>query len=433
MDSEPNVRDKVEVVCGKKKYVGFLMQRPELEDGGYLTLKLESGYNIGLKKSDVSSITVLELFKPAAKNIKSPVSDSSGKPVVSILSTGGTIASKIDYHSGGVSASFTADDLLEAMPELGDIACVRAKSIMNVMSEDMNPKLWVKIGESVVSELNSGAEGVVVTHGTDTMHYSSAALSFMLEGLSKPVVFTGAQRSTDRGSADSFLNLLCSAYMAKSQFAGVFLVMHGGMSDNFCLAHWGTKVRKMHTTRRDAFQSINITPSAKIYSDGKIEGIRGDLPSRGDSKIVLKPVFEEKVVLVRVYPGMDPGIFDYYLDKGVKGIVIEGTALGHVPTKIAETSVIPKIERVISEGVLVGMTTQCIYGTVNPHVYTNLREVSSRGVIYLGDMTSETAYVKMMWVLGNSKNLTEAKNLMSSNLRGEYGSKSLIEEDFTLF
>ncbi len=427
MDSTPKPRDKVKVVCGGKEYVGHMMQRPVLEGDEFLTLKLSSGYDIGLKKSEISSIQVLDEYTPGSKPPQAPSIPNSGKPIVSILSTGGTIASKIDYLSGGVSASFTAGDLLESMPELADVVQIRTESIMNVMSEDMNPKLWVKMAEKVVSELNSGAEGVVVTHGTDTMHYSTAALSFMLEGLSKPVVFTGSQRSTDRGSADSFLNLLCSVHMAKSPYSGVYLVMHGSMDDNFCLAHSGVKVRKMHTTRRDAFQSINASPAAKITPNGKIEPL-GEMPPRSGSKTVLKPKLEENVSLVRVYPGMDPGIFDYHLSMGVKGMVIEGTALGHVPTKIPEKSVIPSIERLVKSGVLVVMTTQCIFGRVNPHVYTNLREVSSRGVVYLEDMTSETAYVKMMWVLGNSRNLADAKTLMSTNLRGEFRPKTPIDE-----
>jgi glutamyl-tRNA(Gln) amidotransferase subunit D len=429
MDTKANPKDKVEVVCDGKKYVGYLMQRPGLDAGGFISLKLESGYDIGLNESKISSINVVEAFLPVSSRASS-TPKSCGGPLVSVLSTGGTIASKIDYASGGVSASFTAGDLLDSMPELSDLAVFRASSVMNVMSEDMNPHLWVKMAEKIVSEIEAGASGVVVLHGTDTMHYSTAAVSFMLGGISKPVVFTGSQRSTDRGSTDSFLNLLCSVHMAKSVFGGVYLVMHGSMSDNFCFAHWGTKVRKMHTTRRDAFKSINTSPAAKILPDGKIEQICGELPKRGDSKPLLRTKLDERVALVKVYPGMDPGVLDYHRGKGVKGVVIEGTALGHVPTKIRENSLLPAIEALLDGGVLVGVTTQCIFGGVNPFVYTNLRELSSRGVLYLGDMISETAYVKMMWALGNSKDLCGAKKLMSSNLCGEYSLKSHPEDNF---
>jgi glutamyl-tRNA(Gln) amidotransferase subunit D len=349
---------------------------------------------------------------------------------VSILSTGGTIASKVDYHTGGVYASFTAEDLLESMPEITGLANIRADSIMNVMSEDMNPRLWVEIAEAVARELNSGADGVVVTHGTDTMHYSTAALSFILRNLSKPVVFTGAQRSTDRGSADSFLNLVCSIAFAKSGFSGVYLVMHGSMSDSYCLAHVGTKVRKMHTTRRDAFQSINTPPAAKISPDGKVEPLLGNLPKRSDSTVTVDSKLEGRVALIKVYPGIDPGIFDYYVERGVRGVVIEGTALGHVPTTMRETSLIPKIERMVGSGVLVAMTTQCLYGRVNPYVYANLREVSSRGVLYCGDMLPETAYVKMMWVLGKARSLEESKSLMLQNIAGEITGRTDVQDEF---
>ncbi|MFH1403872.1 MAG: Glu-tRNA(Gln) amidotransferase subunit GatD [Candidatus Altiarchaeota archaeon] len=422
--------DRVELRLAGRAYTGIVMQRPDLADPGYLTLKLDNGYNIGIKTSEITSLKVLEAVKKPKSTAKPGLKHDASKPVISILSTGGTIASKVDYQTGGVNASFTAEELLEAMPEISNIANIRAKSVMNVMSEDMNPTLWVDLAVSVAEELNSGAEGVVVTHGTDTMHYSTAALSFLLRGLSKPVVFTGAQRSTDRGSADSFLNLLCSVSYATSNVSGVYLVMHGSMSDTHCLAHLGTKVRKMHTTRRDAFQSINSSPLARIHSDGRVEFLSKNTPLRGSSRVTVDSRIEENVALVKAYPGVEPGIFDYLLDNGVKGVVIEGTALGHVPTTIKERSLIPKIEKMVDSGVLVAMTTQCLYGRVNPHVYSNLREVSSRGVVYCEDMLPETAYVKMMWVLGRSKDVEESKALMLQNIAGEITDRTVPFDKF---
>lgn len=422
--------DRIEVKAKGRSYVGQLMPRPKLADPTYLTLKLPSGYNIGIRGGDVESVNLLKKTEKERAGTSADVAFDGSKPNVSILSTGGTIASKVDYQTGGVYASFSARDLLEGMPELSDLANIRAQSIMNVMSEDMNPKLWVDMARAVAGELNSGAEGVVVTHGTDTMHYSTAALSFMLSNLGKPVVFTGAQRSTDRGSADSFLNLLCSVSFAKSDVAGVYLVMHGSMSDSFCYAHLGTKVRKMHTTRRDAFKSINATPVAKIGSDGEVTRLSEDTPRRSDGKVAVDGKIDDRVALVKVYPGLDPGVFDYYLDGGVKGVVIEGTALGHVPTTIKETSLIPKIEALVGSGVLVAMTTQCLYGGVNPHVYSNLRELSSRGVLYCGDMLPETAYVKLMWALGKSERVEGAKKLMLENVAGEFSVTIPPSNDF---
>jgi glutamyl-tRNA(Gln) amidotransferase subunit D len=428
VDAKPG--DKIEVISSGKKYVGILMPRPKLAAGDYITLKLESGYDLGIENSRIESVRVLEVHNPMKHVLAKRSEDDASKPTVSILSTGGTIASKLDYRTGGVSASFSAEDLLESMPELGNLANIRAQSVMNVMSEDMTPARWIEIADSVAKELNSGASGVVVTHGTDTMAYTSAALSFLLRGLGKPVVLTGAQRSTDRGSADSYLNLVCSVIFARSNHSGVYIVMHGSMADTFCLAHVGTKVRKMHTTRRDAFQSINITPAARIFPDGRMDSLSPNLPVRSDSKVTVDSKLQEKVALIKIYPGMDPGVFDYYSEKGVKGIVLEGTALGHVPTKLKEGSLIPQIERMVSSGVLVAMTTQCLFGRVNPYVYSNLREVSSRGVVYCEDMLPETAYVKMMWALGKAGGLEEAKDLMLKNVAFELTEKTRPDENF---
>jgi glutamyl-tRNA(Gln) amidotransferase subunit D len=423
--------DRIRVTVVEGSFEGVLMPRPKLSPEDVITIKLDSGYNVGVKKSEDLRIEILKKYDaPLKKKPKDPVIDPT-KRTVSILSTGGTIASRVDYATGGVSASFTASELLESMPEITDYANIRASQVMNIMSEDMNPKLWAQLAKSIADEFNTGADGVVVTHGTDTMHYSSAAMSFMLSDLQKPVVFTGAQRSSDRGSADSFLNLSCSVAFAASDYDGVYLCMHGGLDDTFCLAHKGTKVRKMHTTRRDAFKSINSSPAAKIQSDGGIQSLIPDLPKRGDANPRLQTALEEDVGILRVYPGMKPDILEYYLQKGYKGLIIEGTALGHVPTTIAETSLIPGIKALIKNDVVVGMTTQCLFGAVNPHVYSNLRELFSQGVIYLNDMLPETAYVKLMWVLGNSKTSQESRELMASNIALEYNEKTPID-DFNL-
>jgi len=426
-DLRPGDRVRIETLGGV--YEGVLIPRPDLADKKHLVLKLSSGYNIGLHEDKIKKITLVERYQSKEKPTPTKLTPKAGKPTVSILSTGGTISSKVDYHTGGVYASYTAEDLIAAAPELSNITNIKSKLVMNVMSEDMNLKLWIKMAESIVGELNHGSDGVVVTHGTDTMHYSTAALSFMLKNLSKPVVFTGSQRSADRGSSDSFLNIICSTAFAASDFSGVYLVVHGNMSDNYCLAHLGTKVRKMHTSRRDAFKSVNSKPAAKIFAGRRIEPLM-DLPGRGLGRVELDSKFEEKIALIKIYPGMNPKVIDFYLNEGYKGIVFEGTALGHVPTTIKETSLIPYIEKARDRGVAMAMATQCLFGRVNPHVYSNLREVSSRGVIYCEDMLPETAYVKLMWVLGRAKKPEEVRELMLKNIAGEITEKSLTEEDF---
>ncbi len=438
MTPKPQAGDRVEIKTKDKLLEGILMERSKLDDDKHLVIKLESGYNVGIKRADIEKIKVLGGKKGGKKATFHPsLKKDSKKPTVAIISTGGTISSRVDYHTGGVYAAFTAEDLLENYPELEKIANIKAIELMNVMSEDIHPQLWSKIAQAAYKEVSSPKiSGVVITHGTDTLSYTSAALSFILQNLSKPIALTGSQRSSDRGSADSFMNLICSVIFAASKYSGVSVVMHGSMNDEFCYAHPGTKVRKMHTTRRDAFQTINGQPWAKVYPDGKIikesnvpSRDLSVVPNRTDSEIQLKPKIEEKVALIKIHPGMNPELIDFYLEKKFKGIVFEGTALGHLPTTIKEKSLIPKIEKAKKAGVLMTMTSQCLYGRVHPHVYSNLREVSSRGVIYCEDMLPETAYVKLIWVLGQTKDPKKAREMMLKNYVGEISEKCEIEQD----
>lgn len=430
---EPVAGDEVVVETKDDRIKGVLMPRPHLSDRKHLTIKLGNGYNIGVDKSRIKSVRVVGKYRERKKRVAAHKIGKPGKPTVAIISTGGTISSKIDYRTGGVYASLTSEELLESAPELADIAEIKSSFLMNVMSEDMNPSLWKKMASSVAQELNSGAGGVVLTHGTDTMHYSSAALSFLLPNLGKPVILTGAQRSSDRGSSDAFLNLVCSTVFATEDYGGVYIVMHGSLDDTYCLAHNGTRVRKMHTTRRDAFQSINSKPVAKIFGDGRIQEVGGPSRKRREGKIIPEPKLEEKVALIKVYPGMNPEVIDFYLDRKYRGIVFEGTALGHLPTTIKKSSLIPKIDEAREAGVAMAMTTQCMYGRVHPLVYSNLREVSSRGVIYCEDMLAETAYVKMMWVLSHASKSQEIREMMLSNYAGEISNKTIIGGEFATF
>lgn len=428
---EPRPGDRVRVSTKEGDFVGVLMPRPNLVSGDDVVLKLDSGYNLGLKRGVILSFKILkEVDASKQAGARARVRAASGKPKVSILSTGGTISSRVDYRSGGVAAAFTAEDLFESIPEVLDYADVSARTVMNVMSEDMSPDLWIKMAGEVCKEFEGGAAGVVLTHGTDTMHYSSAALSFLLPNCPKPVILTGSQRSTDRGSSDATLNLLCSVIAAASDLAGVYVVMHGSMQDDYCLVHNGTRVRKMHTTRRDAFRSINAPPVAKVSPNGQIKPIGGEYRKRGGGRVKLEAKLEPKVGLIKIYPGILPSIIDFYVKQGCKGIVLEGTALGHVPTTLSKTSLIPAVEAAIKRGVVVCMTTQCLFGRVHPLVYSNLRELSSRGVVFCEDMLSETAYVKLMWVLANSKDPKKAAELMLKNYVGEISHRSSPTEEF---
>jgi glutamyl-tRNA(Gln) amidotransferase subunit D len=301
-------------------------------------------------------------------------------------------------------------------------------------SEDMNHSHWQQIAELAAKELNKGRRGVIVTHGTDTLHFTAAALSFMLKNLSKPVAIIGAQRSPDRGSFDGILNLICGGYfVGHSNIGEVAVVMHGSSSDDFCLAHRGTKARKMHTSRRDAFRSINNLPLARIWPNGKIEVMNENHRKFEDRKVEADTSFEPKVAMVKFYPGSDPGIIDYYVDNDFKGIIIEATGLGHVATgesgtseneTIKSLSWIPHIKAAVDRGVVIVITSQTLYGRVHPFVYRNLRLLYEAGAVFGEDMLPETAYIKLGWLLGHEKNIEKVKNLMLTNLAGEISAET---------
>ncbi len=397
------------------RYTGIIMPPYELSPGETLTIKLDNGYNVGIRIDLIESVEIVERTRPKEEvAFKEVLPRKEGLPGVTIIGTGGTIASKIDYKTGAVHAAFTAEELARAVPEIFEIANITPKLLMNIMSEDMRPEYWRRIAHEVASALNSGEDGVVIAHGTDTLAYTSAALSFMLRNLTKPVILVGSQRSSDRPSSDSAINLICSVRMATADFGEVAIVMHGETSDTYCLAHRGTKARKMHTSRRDAFRSINDVPIAKIWPNGEIEFLRKDYKKRSDGEVWVDGKMEEKVGLLKVVPGMSAELVDFFVDKGYKGLVIEGTGLGHTPN-----DVIPAIERATQEGVTVCMTSQCLYGRVNLNVYSTGRKLLKAGVIPCEDMLPETAYVKLMWVLGHTDDPEEVRKMMLTNYAGE--------------
>jgi len=269
-------------------------------------------------------------------------------------------------------------------------------------SEDMDFKDWQKIARTAEKLLNDpNIKGVIVTHGTDFLHYTSAALSFFLKDLNKPVVLTYSQRSIDRASSDANLNLQCAALAAISDIAEVMIVGHASSNDDFCYAMSGTKVRKLHTSKRDAFKVVNAKPFAKIFPD-RIDKI-SDYNFRNKRQVKLDLKFEENVALVKVYPGQNPEILNFYLKKKYKGVVLEMSGLGHVPTKRARKSWIKKLKEVQKKGLIVCAASQTIYGKLDPYVYSNGRELMKTGIIYLEDMLAETALVKLGWVLGHEK------------------------------
>ncbi len=414
---KPKAGDKVKLITSDGEFEGILLPRPELLSQDITVLKLKTGYNIGIESKKIKKITILEEYKspiPKAKKLK----PNPDLPTVAILSTGGTISSRIDYRTGGVYADYSAEDFVAMCPELSDIANIRAAKVMSVMSEDAMSSDWVRMSEEIMKVIND-VDGVVITHGTDTMHFTSAALSFLLKDLNKPVVITGAQRSIDRGSSDAFMNLTCAVTAAaKWDGAGVVICMHGSMEDKFCNLLRGTKVRKMHTSRRDAFRPIDDEPLAAVFTNGSIEIVDDNYQKRSESRPSLRSL-DSKVALIYVYPDMDPGIVDYFVKKKVHGIVLAGTALGHVPLNNPK-SLEPALKKAVKAKIPLFVCSQTLYGRVNPYVYTNLRKLSiGLGAVYLADMLPEVAYVKLMVALKQK----DAIEFMKENIAGEISSR----------
>ena len=430
LSAEPKSGDTVSIQLSDGiVQTGILMPRPSLCETTeeMVSLKLKTGYNIGIKKSKIKSIHIIEKHKTLEAH-KKAIPFHENLPTVSILSTGGTISSKVDYRTGGVYADYTAEDFVHMCPELSSLANIRARKVMSVMSEDMLAEDWKTLAKIIYDELQTDVAGVVVTMGTDTLHFAVAAMSFLLGKINKPVVFTASQRSIDRGSTDAFMNLIC-AVKAAAQFDGaeVMTCLHGTTDDEYCLLSGGTKVRKMHPSRRDAFRPINALPLAKVFVDKPLEIIDPSYRKKNTNRFSSEIHFEEKVALITVYPNIDPEIIDFYLSKGYKGIVIAGTALGHVNTW-TKKSMIPFIKKATDMKVPVVMSTQTIYGAVHPFVYTNLRKVSiEAGAIYVHDMLPDVAYIKLCWVLGQTKSYDKVKELMLTNVAGEINERTFVD------
>jgi len=400
--------DRVRIERNGTAYEGVLM--PSRREN-HVVIKLDNGYNIGLRTPE-SQLTLLEKgqdLKPRGKD--KPFGKKAGLPQVSILSTGGTIASKVDYRTGAVTSQFSAGEIIAAIPELEEIANYNARVIYQILSENMRADYWMELARAVTEEIRGGAQGVIITHGTDTMMYTAAALSFMVK-TPVPIVIVGSQRSSDRPSSDAAMNAISAATVATSDIAEVCVVMHGTTSDEYCSIHRGTRVRKMHTSRRDAFQSINQPPIGRV--DYLSRQIRTFLPyrHRGEVELELNDRLEPKCALVKYTPGSSPEILDYYIDKGYRGIVLEGTGLGHVASNW-----IDGIRRATEKGIPVVVTSQCLRGRIGDLVYDTGRDMLDAGAIEGEDMLPEVSLVKLMWVLANRP--AEVRTLMGQPLAGE--------------
>ena len=413
--SNYEIGDIVNIKTEDTEYTGTLL--PSINENT-ITIKMKNGYNVGISKDKIKSIIILDKGSaPKYTSNKLDIKPNKELKNISIISTGGTVSSRIDYRTGAVHPSFTAEDLITNVPELLDIANIRGKCIMNILSENIRPDYWKKICEEIYNEVKGGdIDGIVITHGTDTMHYTAAALSFMID-TNIPIIMVGAQRSSDRPSSDGPLNLISSVLCATEDIEGVYVVMHGESGDGYAYLMNGLKVRKIHSSRRDAFKPINTIPVAKIYpTERKIEYLQDIQRKKKEEEkyISINTNLEEKVALIKIYPNIEGELIDYYVDRGYKGILLEGTGLGHAPE-----SIFPNIKNAVDSGLLVAMTTQTINGRVNMNVYSNGRELQKIGVIGCEDMLPEVALIKMMYLLGNYDDLDVCKSMLTKNIKGE--------------
>ena len=425
----PEYGDVVKVHTKEDVYEGILLPRPEIFDENYTVIKLDNGYNIGIENKKITKIELVKKYEKK-KEEKRKIEYKKGLPNISILHTGGTIASKVDYRSGGVVAAFSPEDIVSMFPELTEIANIDSELIANMWSDDLRFPHFKLIAKAIEKKVKQGADGVIIGMGTDNLAVASAALTFIVEQTPIPIILVGAQRSSDRGSSDAAMNLICATeFIAKTDFAGVVICMHEHSDDKTCVILPPTKTKKLHSSRRDAFKPVNDTIIARVdYNMRKIEFIKNDYVKKDKNiKLVIKPNMEEKIGLLKITINMFPEQFEFF--KGYKGLVIEGTGLGHmpghVPNELANIhkKIFPAIKMVIDSGCIVVMTTTCLFGRVQMQVYSKGRDLLKLGLIPGEDMLPETAFVKLAWLLGNHKK-DEVKELIGKNLRGEISERT---------
>ncbi|WP_144903808.1 Glu-tRNA(Gln) amidotransferase subunit GatD [Halobellus captivus] len=413
-----NPGDRVRVERAGVTNEGVLMPSSTPE---HLVVKLDGGYNVGIAREDadvdVLESDVYDVEAAQSESAESEVAFDDDLPTISLISTGGTIASTVDYRTGAVTAQFDAEDVLRAVPDLAGRANYRGRVVANILSENMTPAVWKELADAVAEEIRAGADGVVVMHGTDTMQFSASALSYMLD-TPVPIVFTGSQRSADRPSSDNVMNAVCAVEAAKADAAEVLVCMHASTSDDVCALHRGTRVRKNHTSRRDAFETVGAEPLGTVDYDAEAVEFRREYAERGAVELDVDTDLNEDVDLLKFTPGMDIDRHAELLrSAALDGLVVEGTGLGHVHTEL-----IPTLEALVDDGVVVAMTSQCLEGRVCDRVYDTGRDLLDAGVVETGDTLPGTAKVKLMWALAN---LDDPAAAMARPIAGELQERSV--------
>ena len=411
---------------------GIIMQA---KDSKILSLKLDSGYNVSLDKKNILYVRELKQKIENKFSQQEEVKFNKNLKTIIILHTGGTVASRVSYKTGAVSPSFSPNEIINLFPELKDIANIRSRLIGNMFSEDMRFIHYNLIAKEIEKELKSGVDGIIITHGTDTLAFTSAALSFALENLNKPVILVGAQRSSDRPSTDAAMNLICAAqFITRTNFNEVAICIHEKSKDEFCNILPACKTRKFHSSRRDAFKAVNSSLIAKVNKEGKLEFLQEYHKKEHKEKLKLK-LFNEKlkIGLLKAHPNLlkeEIRMFSKF-----NGLIIEGVGLGHLAiNKIGnhtkENELIYKELKKLSKKIPVIMSTQCIFGRVNMNVYDTGRRLQEIGILgNYSDMLPETTFIKLAWLLSNYKR-NQIKDLISQDFRGEISKRITYEEEF---
>ena len=410
-----SVWDNCVIQTTRGEFRGLILPRSETDNDRYLVLKLASGYNVGV---EVETVTAMKAGERKEAHYKIPEKEfpvSPNKPSVKLLGTGGTIASRLDYRTGAVIPAFSPGELYGAVPELAEICNLTTEKLFAVFSENMGPEQYKKLAVRIGEEIEKGIDGIVIGHGTDTMHHTASILAFMVQNSPVPIVLVGSQRSSDRPSSDAALNLIHATKTAsESDIAEVVVCMFGPTSDEYGLLHRGTRVRKMHSSYRSTFRTVGDIPIAMVSRD-KITPLKNDYNKRRtDRKVDIYPYFEERVAMVYYYPNMHPDMIDSLVQNGYRGIVIAGTGLGHI-----NKPVYPAIERAVAAGVAIYMTVQTLWGYVHMFVYDTGRDLMAKGIIPAENMLPEVAYVKLAWALGQTSDLAKVKELMLTPICGE--------------
>jgi len=408
------VWDRVEIETKKGQFAGLILPRPSTEDAEHIVIKMASGYNTGVHVDSITSIKKVGHRKGHYAIPEKEFPYDKRKKNVTLLGTGGTIASRLDYTTGAVIPAFSPGELYGAVPELADTCNLTTKKLFGVFSENMGPDQYKVLAEEIGALIADGVDGIVIGHGTDTMHHTASILSYMVQNTPVPIVLVGSQRSSDRPSSDAARNLLNAAYTAAhSDLAEVMVCMFGPTSDDYGLLHMGTRVRKMHSSYRSTFRTLGDIPLAMVWPD-RIKPLREYKKRREDRDVIINPAYDDRVAILYYYPGMNPDMVDALIDNDYHGIVIAGTGLGHVNAELNES-----LGRAIKKGIAVVMTVQTLWGYVHMNVYDTGRYLLELGIVPCENMIPEAAYMKLCWVLGQTRDLNEVREMMLTPITHE--------------